>query len=75
MVPVLTLCLRPQKRADIQKVTKISHQPTFRTNYLDPLLDAGLLARTIPDKPTSRLQKYTTTPAGKALLTRNQDKK
>ncbi|MDR0593070.1 MAG: putative DNA binding domain-containing protein, partial [Bifidobacteriaceae bacterium] len=34
------------------------------------LVDAGLLARTIPDKPTSPLQRYALTEAGRALLER-----
>ena len=36
----------------------LSHRPTFRKNYLQPALDAGLIERTLPDKPNSRLQKY-----------------
>ncbi len=32
------------------------------------MLDARWLERTIPDKPTSRQQKYRLTEAGKALL-------
>ena len=36
----------------------LSHHPNFRKNYLQPALDAGLIERTIPEKPNSRLQKY-----------------
>jgi hypothetical protein len=36
----------------------LSHRATFRQNYLQPALDAGLIERTHPDKPNSRLQKY-----------------
>ena len=30
----------------------------LRHNYLDPAIDAGLIEMTIPEKPTSRNQKY-----------------
>jgi Fic family protein len=36
----------------------LRHRPTFLVSYLHPALDAGLIERTIPDKPTSRNQKY-----------------
>lgn len=47
---------------------KLSHRPTFRANYLNPALDHDLIERTIPDKPTSRLQKYRLTAKGRALI-------
>ncbi|MBN1321757.1 MAG: hypothetical protein JXA87_13065 [Thermoleophilia bacterium] len=46
----------------------IKHRPTFRANYTHPALEQGLIEPTIPDKPTSRLQKYRITPQGRALL-------
>jgi ATP-dependent DNA helicase RecG len=47
----------------------LKHRPTFRENYLRPALQAGLVERTIPGKPNSRLQKYRLTAKGQALIT------
>lgn len=46
----------------------LSHRATFRTNYLNPALDAALIERTIPEKPNSRLQKYRLTEKGRKFL-------
>lgn len=43
---------------ELMRKLGLSHRPTFRQNYLNPALKAELIERTIPDKPTSRLQKY-----------------
>lgn len=44
--------------AELMDRLGLSHRPTFRTNYLNPALDQGLIEMTIPDKPSSRNQKY-----------------
>ena len=44
-----------------------SDRTKFRDQVLRPLLEAGLLEMTIPDKPRSSLQEYRTTPAGAAI--------
>ena len=40
----------------------------FRNQVLRPLLDAGWIEMTIPDKPTSRMQRYRITAAGREVL-------
>ncbi len=44
--------------AELMKRLGLSHRPTFRKNYLTPALEKGLIERTIPDKPSSKNQKY-----------------
>ena len=36
----------------------LSHRPTFRKNYLNPVLEQQLTKHTIPNKPNSWHQKY-----------------
>ena len=52
----------------IQERLGLKHRPTFRGNYLRPALAGGLIEMTLPDKPTSRLQTYQLTQAGRARL-------
>ena len=40
----------------------------FEKLYLAPALEAGLVERTIPDKPNSRLQQYRLTEKGRSVL-------
>lgn len=46
----------------------ISHRTFFRNTYLNPALDAGWIEATLPDKPTSRNQKYRLTEGGRQIL-------
>lgn len=59
-VTALLKCLgsRTLSAVECMKRIGLSHRPTFRQNYLQPALDAGLIERTLPGKPNSRLQKY-----------------
>ena len=54
-------------KEQIMKVLGLSDPKNFRLNYLQPALAAGLLEMTIPDKPTSKNQKYRVTKKGRAL--------
>jgi hypothetical protein len=50
-----------RKAGEIQNLLGVRHRQTFQENYLNDFLDEGWLARTSPDKPQSRLQRYHTT--------------
>lgn len=51
-------------REELQKMLGLSDRENFRKAYLQPAIQAGFLALTIPDKPTSRNQKYYLTEKG-----------
>ena len=53
----------------------LADRTKFRRKYIHPLLEAGILEQTIPDKPNSQNQKYRLTAKGIALknsLTNNK---
>ncbi|MCC5788384.1 MAG: transcriptional regulator, partial [Opitutales bacterium] len=55
-------------REELQSRMNLSDRHNFKRLYLVPALEAGLIERTIPEKPNSRLQKYRLTEKGKAEL-------
>ncbi|MXW69342.1 MAG: hypothetical protein F4Z61_05370 [Acidimicrobiia bacterium] len=60
-------CREPRTAGEIMALVRLKHLKTFRTNYLQPLLDAGWLEMTIADKPRSSRQKYRLTEKGREL--------
>ena len=42
--------------SELMSLLDLSHRATFPKNYLNPALDAGLIERTLPDKPKSPKQ-------------------
>ena len=58
---VATFYREPQPAKAIMAELGLKHWKTFQANYLAPLVAMGILERTIPDKPRSRMQRYTTT--------------
>jgi Fic family protein len=59
-VKALLKCLSKQPMTALACMQKLglTHRPTFRKNYLQPALRAGLIERTLPDKPNSSKQRY-----------------
>ncbi len=43
---------------ELMALLDLSHRATFQKNYLNPALEAGVIERTLPDKPKSPKQKY-----------------
>ncbi|MDE2887403.1 MAG: hypothetical protein OXR72_04255 [Gemmatimonadota bacterium] len=55
-------------RASIQAGLDLKGRRHFIESYLNPALDAGLIEMTLPDKPTSRHQRYRRTAKGEAFV-------
>ena len=63
---VLTLS-RDLNRVQMQARMMLRDRQNFLSTYLNPAIEAGLVEMTLPDRPTSRNQRYRRTPAGDAL--------
>jgi ATP-dependent DNA helicase RecG len=50
-----------------------TNRTKFRDQVLNPLLEAGLVEMTIPDKPRSSKQKYRLTEKGRQVLAAIQE--
>ena len=59
---------REASRGELQASLQLRDRRSFIDAYLKPALEAGLIEMTLPDKPTSRNQRYRRTPAGEALV-------
>ena len=55
---LLEFCREPRSRSEMQAFCHVEGRKKFNTDYLYPLLADGRLVMTVPDKPTSRIQKY-----------------
>ena len=53
--------------ARLQEALRLRDRNHFTNTYLRPALKAGLVEMTLPNKPTSRNQRYRRTAAGEAL--------
>lgn len=65
---LLRVCINEMSRKELMQALGLAGRDNFEKLYLQPALKQGLIARTIPDKPNSRLQKYTLTNEGKRVM-------
>jgi len=63
---------QPRSKQELLAALRLSNAYMNYKRHIVPLLEQGLLALTLPDKPNSRLQRYRLTPQGRALLESTQ---
>lgn len=66
-VRLLHVLVGEMSRQQLQQALGLKDQKHFRTAYLQPALDAGLIEMTIPERPQSGKQKYRLTAKGAKL--------
>ena len=66
---VLRFCRKPQSRSFILEHLGFYNNTNNFNNYIKPLINVEWLKQTIPDKPTSKNQQYSTSEWGSKLLT------
>jgi ATP-dependent DNA helicase RecG len=57
---ILEYCKTPRYREEIQQHVGMNNRDHFRKEVLNPLIEKGLIRPTLPDKPNSPKQQYTT---------------
>ena len=65
---VLEFCTGPRSFKEIMNQLGLKHRVYVLKEYIQPLVQEGLLALIIPDKPRSSRQKYLTTEKGRESL-------
>ena len=58
----------PKSMTELKELYGWSNTTKFKAKYITPLIDAQIVAKTLPDKPTSPNQRYFLTEEGKVLL-------
>jgi ATP-dependent DNA helicase RecG len=64
----LDKCLIDTGITELMEIAGRTDRTKFRNQVLNPLIKAGFLEMTVPDKPSSSKQKYRVTEKGRNLL-------
>jgi len=72
-VEILQKCLIDTGITELMKIAGRADRTKFRNQVLNPLIKAGLLEMTIPDKPSSSKQKYIATEKGRGSLEKTNE--
>lgn len=65
---LLVALVGEMSRQQLLDALGMSHREHFRSAYLKPALDAGVVEMTLPDKPNSSNQRYRRTALGQGWL-------
>lgn len=57
---IIAFCIEPHSKSKITEHCGYRNTKNFTKKYMHPLLNAGILKMTLPDKPKSKYQKYIT---------------
>lgn len=72
---ILAACRSALSLTEIMALFQRVNRTKFRDQYIQPLLAAGFLEMTIPDKPRSSKQRYRTTGLGCQILDQRREEK
>ena len=65
---LIVFCTEARSFGEMLAFMGLTDRTKFRRKYIHPLLEAGILEQTIPNKPKSQNQKYQLTAKGLGIL-------
>lgn len=68
VMELLKVMKHQHSRQELQDLLRLSDREHFRRNYLQPAIQAGYVALSNPDKPTSKSQRYYVTREGGVVV-------
>ena len=64
---LIVFCSEARSFSEMLAFMDLTDRTKFRRKYIHPLLEAGIIEQTMPEKPNSQNQKYRLTAKGIAL--------